>query len=183
MNEFWEKGEINVKKKLFVGFLLTLLTIGIAGCGASNDASKDANSAAGSSETKKASAEDFVALTEVYFEKQQALMMKQSEGQSDDFEMVSQHAKDVVNSDEYKAWETEAKKMDDFQFDANEEKVKELTELQTALKEYNEIQADYFNKLAEAEDKDAYNQVNTDLADKLDASQNKFIELMNTIEL
>ncbi|MCB5951373.1 hypothetical protein LI951_04785 [Enterococcus sp. BWT-B8] len=172
-----------MKKKLFVGFLLTLLTIGMVGCGASNDVSKDESSMAGSGETKKASAEDFVALTEVYFEKQQALMMKQSEGQSDDFEVVSQHAKDVINSDEYKAWEAEAKKMDELQLDADEEKVKELTELQDALKEYNEIQADYFNKLAEAADKEAYNQVNTDLADKLDASQNKLIDLMNTIDL
>ncbi|MGM0122866.1 hypothetical protein IGI37_000232 [Enterococcus sp. AZ194] len=171
-----------MKKKVSMACLLALLTIGIVGCGASNSASKDASSEANSSETKKASVEDFVALTDTYFEKQQALMVKQSEGQSDDFEVVSQHAKDVIQSDEYKAWEAEGEKLDAFQFDENEEKAKEFMELQTALKEYNGVQSDYFNRLAEAADKEAYNQVNTDLAEKLDSSQNKFIDLMNAIE-
>lgn len=170
-----------MKKTISLGFLSVLLTIGMVGCGTNNDLSNNANNEANSSKIKKASLKDFVALTEVYFEKQQALMLKQAEGQSDDFEVVSQHAKDVVNSDEYKAWEKEAKKIDAFQFDKDEEKEKASTELQAALKEYNEVQADYFNKLAVATDKEAYNQVNTDLGDKLDASQNKFIGLMSAL--
>lgn len=163
---------MNKKVKLLVAVLCVMFVV-LAGCGSNGKSEKAAS---------KNTSKDFAELTEVYFEKQQALMMKQAEGQSADFEEVSQHAKDVVDSKEYKEWKQEADKVDKFELSKDDKDAKQITELQAALKDYNKVQSDYFNKLAEAKDQDSYNQVNDELASQLNDSQDKFIEIMNNIE-
>jgi hypothetical protein len=155
----------------------------VAGC-SSNNNTEGTNKKDKENITKKAkvnSVKEFEELTETYFEKQQSLMQKQSEGRSGDFEGLSQHAKDVIASDEYSAWKEEADKVDTFKISDKEDKADQYIELQDALKEYNKIQADYFNKLAEAADVNAYNQVNTDMATQLNDAQTKFINIRNNI--
>ncbi|CAD5902685.1 hypothetical protein [Carnobacterium maltaromaticum] len=153
-------------------FLTTVLVIVLSACGANGKEQKEA---------LKNNPQDFIELTEVYFEKQQALMMKQAEGQSGEFAELNQHAQDVIESDEYKEWEKEVKKVESFNFEKKSSSV-EFIELQTALNDYGKVQIEYFQELAKAEDVDVYNEVNADFAEQLEETQDKFILIMETIE-
>ncbi|MTD40337.1 hypothetical protein GIX45_17275 [Erwinia sp. CPCC 100877] len=162
-----------MRKKLGILIMLVgAVFVTLAGCG---------NNSGGTATTKEkeSTVEEFTKLVENYSEKQQNLMKKQAEGQSGDFEAVSQHSKDLVASDEYKEWKEVAEKVDGFKVSEKEENAEQFIQLQDAFKEYNKVQMEYFTRLSEATDVDMYNQVNTDLAEQLDDTQTKFINIMN----
>lgn len=114
-----------------------------------------------------------------YMDKQQALMVKQNEGQSGDFEALSQHFKEILNSSEYKEWENCSKRIENVKFSKSEKSIANLEKLQGALKECNAIQRDYFKKVAHVSTVEEYNKVSADMQKQLSASQDKFIDVMN----
>lgn len=157
-------------KKLWL--LLSIFVIILTACG---------SKAGSTSESTKTNEKDFLEVIGVYFEKQQNLMRKQSEGQSGEFAELLEHAKNIVNSTEYQEWSEENEKLEKIKISnsANSEK---LIQLQEALKEYGTVQADYFQKLAKTENAEAYNQVNSDFEKKLNDTQDKFIAIFNDIQ-
>lgn len=167
---YYSNKEGNMKKSLVI--LMSVMAVFLTACGGSGKEGEKAS---------KNSPEDFAKLTEVYFEKQQALMMKQAEGQSGEFADLSQHAQDLIESDEYKDWEKEVKNVEAFKMEKNEKNEKYM-ELQESLNKYSKIQTEYFQELAKAQDVDEYNGVNTKLAAQLGEAQDAFINIMNTIE-
>ncbi len=156
-----------MNKKTII-LLMSVMVIVLSSCGTSKKAAKE-------------NAEEFMKLTDVYFEKQQQLMIKQSEGQSGDFAELSKHAQEVVDSKEYQEWEKEVKTIKGFKI-VKGEKSEEYIKLQDSLNKYNDIQIEYFQELAKAKDADAYNDVNTDLATKVGESQEDFFTIMEALE-
>lgn len=160
-----------MKKKLFILCTVLVLLL-MTACGANNS----------SKNTPKANTmEDFNKLITVYVEKQQALMLKQAEGMSGDFEELSEHAKQVVESSEYGAWTKAFEKIE--AFDATKlADSKKIQEVQEVIKNYSNTQSEYFQELAKATDKDAYNEINVRLATKLGDLETDYIEKMEKLD-
>ena len=98
-----------MKKVLYVTGLL-LLSIALVGC----SSQKKAGSNHKQIESSQNTTEGFNKLMDDYVVKQQSLMMKQAEGESGEFEVVLNHAQDVVASDEYKEWIDVSEKIESY---------------------------------------------------------------------
>lgn len=163
---------MNKKLTLLVATFLSLFFL--TACANQNTSKGEGQSSSSTMNTM-----DFTKEVTQYMEKQQALMLKQNEEQSGEFEDVSKHSKEVLESKEYKAWEEAARKIDGVKISKTEKNSEGLEKLQSALKEYNSIQSDYFKKVAQASSAEEYNKVSDDMENQLSESQDKFIDAMN----
>lgn len=142
-------------KKILIVFSISLFSfVSLGACGSENG--KETSSSVKQSEEMK-NTEDNIAqfenIVEEYFDKQQKLMLKQSEIEKTEtdiegvgnFEELSKHAQDVINSKEYKDWVTVSKKVETFKLEKTEESERYI-EAQKALTKYNEIQKRIFSR-------------------------------------
>lgn len=157
------------KRFLIVATGITALTLAACGTGTtSKNVSSGEEVTSLIKDDKKVSAGDFTKVLTEYMTKQQALMAKQGQDVSSEFSDLKIHAEEVVNSDEYQEWVEASEELEKFEGSNLKDKEEKLT---VAISTYNEIQAEYFQDLAKANDVDEYNATNDRLAEALNKAQ------------
>ncbi|MGX7420554.1 hypothetical protein ACWOFR_17410 [Carnobacterium gallinarum] len=157
-------------KKKFLLVLMSLVVLTLTACGASMSG--------GSSKT---TVNDYTKTISNYEDKQQDLMMKQSDMPSNDADELIKHAKEVVDSKEYKDWITASEKV--AKLDVSElESSESFTNFITAISEYNKVQSEYFQELAKATNKEEYNAVNARIIPELQKVEDNYINLSNSAQ-
>lgn len=159
-----------MRKKL-LGIFFCLTAVFLVACGSS--------SAGGD---KGVSSEEYVEHLTSYLETQGALMNVHAQGAAyTDGEDLIKHAKEVVDSQEYKDWKAEIDNMDALTIKKSDSS-ENLDKFIEAFKAYNKIQADYLEALSKATDTDDYNAVNDKYEQELADAQNKFADSMSELE-
>lgn len=169
--------------KKVLGLVMSLVVILLVGCG-SNKSEESVDLKSSSKEIQEVSLSKFNESLESYLEKQRALMEKQAEGAVGDVadaESLITHAKNLVDSKEFKEWKEESKKIESLKLKKTAESDK-ITDFLSAFKEYNEVQETYFIELSKATDRDSYNDVNDKMSQQLSDAQDNFINLLSELE-
>lgn len=168
------------KKGFYKLFIISLLLPMLGACDSSGNSNDGGNESQKTSEKSLSSESGFIDTVNSYMSTQQDLMQEQADVSSQDFEDLSQHAKDVINSEAYKKWISESEKLSTYDVSGlkSEENYKKF---QTAISNYDTTQIEYFSELAKAKTIDEYNSVNDKLAEELNNAQEDLFDVYNTL--